>query len=189
MKTPSLVLSFAYLLIFSRDWLLPAQSQGISEYGNLQSIPSLGGSLGDPLSRAFGSRGTKAPPQARPAAVDSASATLLGQQSNQLYEKARAAQRKGKQAEAEKLYRQSLQLREQVWGSRDPSMATILIALSEIEQSQGKLADAEQTARKAVALMTRLYGSSSQYLRPSQQRLSAVLEARKKAAEEAPVGH
>jgi tetratricopeptide (TPR) repeat protein len=163
---------------------IPGWSQGVSEAGALQGLPGLDGSLGRGLTGGFGagrSAGAAAGVSSavRPAQVDEETARAYGERANSFYAQAKAAQKKGKLAQAEKLYKQSLKLRETVWGSQDPAVPTILIVVSELEQKQGKLADAEQSAQRALAMMTRMYGAASQYVKPAERQLAKVTAARR----------
>jgi len=115
------------------------------------------------------------------AQADEETARAYGERANSMYAQARAAQKKGKIAQAEKLYKQSLRLRETVWGSQDPAVATILVIVSDLEQKQGKLADAELSAQRAVAMMTRMYGATSPYVKPAERQLAKVAAARRTA--------
>ena len=165
---------------------LPAKSQGISEAGALQGLPGLDSSLGQGLTRGFGAGGASAPASGVSGGVpraqaDEETARAYGERANSMYAQARAAQKKGKIAQAEKLYKQSLRLRETVWGSQDPAVATILVIVSDLEQKQGKLADAELSAQRAVAMMTRMYGATSPYVKPAERQLAKVAAARRTA--------
>ncbi len=181
MKNKSLVIAFSALMPFTVSQT-PASSQGIVEAGSVYSMSS----MGSPLTRSF-AKSVARVYSAPTVKVDSATSdeppdvrTLYGQQANELYQKAMIAQKKGNKVQAEKLYRQSLEIRQNVWGSRDPAVPAIMVIVSKLEQEQGKLADSEQTARKALAAMTRMYGASSEYIRPQERRLAEVLEARGK---------
>jgi len=163
---------------------LPAAPQGISEAGALQGLPGLDTSLGQGLTAGFGAGRSGAAPSSvsggvRRVQVDEETARAYGARANSLYAQATAAQKKGKIAQAEKLYKESLNLRETVWGSQDPAVATILVVVSELEQKQGKLADAEHSAQRAVAMMTRMYGATSPYVKPAERQLAKVAAARR----------
>src|SRR4029453_16283954 len=171
---------FAVLLV---DACLPSWSQGMSEAGALQGLPGIDGSLGQGLPGGFGagrsggaSSGVSSGVQR--ATIDEETARAYGERANSFFAQAKAAQKKGQIAQAEKLYKQSLKLRETVWGSRDPAVPTILVVVSELEQKQGRLADAEQSAQRAVAMMTRMYGASSPYVNPAERQLAKVAAAR-----------
>lgn len=159
-----------------------ASAQGIVEAGSVYSMSS----MGSPLTRSF-AKSVARVYSAPPIKSDTSSSdeqpdarTVYGQQANEIYQRAMVAQKKGNKVQAEKLYRQSMEIRQSVWGSRDPAVPAIMVIVSKLEQEQGKLADSELTARKALAAMTRLYGSSSEYIRPQERRLAEVLEARGK---------
>ncbi len=165
---------------------LPSWSQGMAEAGALQGLPGLGSGLGQGLGRGYGTVGglggggrTQVTGGGYAPRIDEETARAYGERANAYYGQARAAQKKGKTAQSEKLYKQSLKLREAVWGSQDPAVPTILVVVSELEQKQGKLADAEQSAKRAVAMMTRMYGASSPYVKPAERQLAKVAAARR----------
>jgi hypothetical protein len=181
MKNQSLAIVFSLLAVLGVNQSL-VSAQGMVEAGSVYSMSS----MGSPLTRSF-AKSVARVYSAPSAKIDSLSSdeqsdasTVYGNQANDLYQKAMAAQRKGDKVQAEKLYRQSMEIRQSVWGSRDPAVPQIMMIVSKLEQDQGRLADSEQTARKALSAMTRMYGASSEYIKPQERRLAEVLAARGK---------
>ena len=67
-------------------------------------------------------------------------------------DEARLYYQKGEYAEAERLYRRSLAIREKALGPDHPDVATNLDNLAELYQAQGKYAEAEPLLQRSLAI-------------------------------------
>ncbi len=67
-------------------------------------------------------------------------------------DEARLYYQKGEYAEAERLYRRSLAIREKALGPDHPEVATSLDNLAELYQAQGKYAEAEPLLQRSLAI-------------------------------------
>ncbi len=67
-------------------------------------------------------------------------------------DEARLYYQKGEYAEAERLYRRSLAIREKALGPDHPDVATSLDNLAELYQAQGKYAEAEPLLQRSLAI-------------------------------------
>ncbi len=67
-------------------------------------------------------------------------------------DEARLYYQQGEYAEAERLYRRSLAIREKALGPDHPDVATSLDNLAELYQAQGKYAEAEPLLQRSLAI-------------------------------------
>ena len=88
-----------------------------------------------------------------------------------------------KYAEAEKVYLQSLEARDQGVPKQEESMLGPLIFLSKAYTAQGKLADASATYDRTIQTIERLRGANHASIAPLLQEQSAVLAKMGKTAE------
>ncbi len=155
---------------------LPAFGQGISEYGGLMGMPKNmptghqgaltnlygAGSLNKITGSQSGAAGS-----ALPVVGDSrVIAKNIADKANQYFGEAQKKEKAGKLAEAEAWYRGSAQMREQVWGTKDPAVFVIYGKIGALCTKQNKLPEAEAAYRRQIACAVRLYGAGAYEMCP-----------------------
>lgn len=175
-KMPLVALSIALLSP-------PALAQGISEYGGLMGMPrNVPSGHQGALTNLYGAGsltnitgGQAAGAGGLPVVGDSrVIAKNIADKANHYFAEAQKREKAGKLAEAEAWYRGSAQLREQVWGTKDPAVFVIYGKIGALCTKQNKLPEAEAAYRRQIACAVRLYGAGAYEMCPS---LAHVAEA------------
>jgi tetratricopeptide (TPR) repeat protein len=161
----------------------PALAQGISEYGGLMGMPrNVPSGHQGALTNLYGAGsltnitgGQAAGAGGLPVVGDSrVIAKNIADKANHYFAEAQKREKAGKLAEAEAWYRGSAQLREQVWGTKDPAVFVIYGKIGALCTKQNKLPEAEAAYRRQIACAVRLYGAGAYEMCPS---LAHVAEA------------
>jgi|GEM_PF-4212237 tetratricopeptide (TPR) repeat protein len=169
MSTTLFSLTFAFLS-------LPVVAQGISEYGGLMGTPrnvptGHQGALTNlygagSLDKITGGQSAGAG-SALPLVGDSrVIAKNIADKANHYFSEAQKREKAGKLAEAEAWYRGSAQMREQVWGTKDPAVFVIYGKIGALCTKQNKLPEAEAAYRRQIACAVRLYGAGAYEMCP-----------------------
>ncbi|HEY9869719.1 MAG TPA: tetratricopeptide repeat protein [Candidatus Obscuribacterales bacterium] len=96
-------------------------------------------------------------------------------------------EKQGRAADAEKLYRQALDLRRRIWGDRDPSLSQLLMVIGGLNERLGRLPTAESWYRDLLSTRARLHGPGTWELCDPSTRLARVLVKQEKYAEACPL--
>lgn len=177
---------------------LPGNGQGLSEMGSVYGLPKPvpGANTTNAIRNLY-------QPGALPGVTASPSATTkdgqplppgetnrrivatVGKEANRLFDAAAQKEKAGKLAESEKLYRQSMALRERIWGTRDPAVLVIIKKVGDLDTRQGKHAEAEAMYRRVLSVEGKRYGPGSYELVEILGKVAGSLEEQKKLVEAA----
>ncbi|HNB22085.1 MAG TPA: tetratricopeptide repeat protein [Candidatus Melainabacteria bacterium] len=154
----------------------PGLAQGISEYGGLMGMPkNVPSGHQGALTNLYGAgsldkiTGTQSAGagSALPVVGDSrVIAKNIADKANHYFAEAQKREKAGKLSEAEAWYRGSAQMREQVWGTKDPAVFVIYGKIGALCTKQNKLPEAEAAYRRQIACAVRLYGAGAYEMCP-----------------------
>ncbi|MCB9470084.1 MAG: tetratricopeptide repeat protein [Candidatus Obscuribacterales bacterium] len=189
----------AFLPLLSISLSLPANAQGIAEYGGLMEMPrniptshsqktlnNLYGGAARNLSRtapSAGSVGSAGGAGQAGAAGGGTGENLgqvmkLGQQAQIDLTQARKLSSEKKFDQAIALYRKSLAVREKFWAGRDPLTPEIYKEMAEIYAGQSKPEDAEEALKNSIASYAKLHGPGSKHTSVPLKRLGDIYDKR-----------
>jgi tetratricopeptide (TPR) repeat protein len=170
-----------------------ARAQGIVETGSLYAMPKGTPASGD-FARALGasfslnlgpSRSGSAGSRAGGTVelYDAADVREAERRSVALWYAAGQKEKQGRAADAEKLYRQALDLRRRIWGDRDPSLSQLLTVIGGLNERLGRLPAAQAFYRDLLSTTARLHGPGTWELCDPSTRLARVLVKQEKYGE------
>jgi tetratricopeptide (TPR) repeat protein len=173
----------------------PAGAQGISEYGGLlggQGKPSFGGVNGA-VNQSYGNAGAQfgAIPSAGTIGgagapivrIDPEQAAAYGKYANDAYLEGLKLSKKGKNAEAAAKFSYAIQIRERIWGDKDPALLKLVELRAEANRKLGKLKPCEDDYRRLLGLQIRRYGAGEPELAPTLHALGDLCEKQGEAKE------
>lgn len=166
----------------------PVTAQGILEAGSLHGTSSRfanSGRLSAALGKAYSPSLNSRPSTASFDDDDVERCRAAGEKSVQLWNKAKACEKRGESDKALRLYRETLITRWQIWRDRDPAIPQLLIAIGSMEEKVGHLQNAEKCYRDLLKLTAKNYGPGSWELCTPLAKLANVLAAQKKYHEAA----
>ena len=92
----------------------------------------------------------------------------------------------GRYAEAEKLYRRALELREGNFGAAHPEVAVVVNNLATLYHAEGRTAEAEPLFRRALAIWEQFPGQEDRHLATALNNLAGIYRATSRFAEAKP---
>lgn len=171
-----LVLNSALVALSAAFFILPVSGQGISEYGGLMGMPrNMPTGHQGALTNLYGAGSLNKITGGQAAAAGSALPVVgdsrviaknIADKANHYFAEAQKREKAGKIAEAEAWYRGSAQMREQVWGTKDPAVFVIYGKIGALCTKQNKLPEAEAAYRRQIACAVRLYGAGAYEMCP-----------------------
>jgi tetratricopeptide (TPR) repeat protein len=184
----------------------PAGAQGIMEAGSVWGSALKGGgnapnagagaqNAGRNLNSILGGgRGGRSSPANSPGVqssfttqryVDPEVVSAAGVEATKLYLQARKSEQAGKTAEAQKLYSQSLRLREEYWADRDPAIFEILNIQAKLYKKNGQTAELEDCYRHILKSGARKYGPGAFEMCPTMVAVADLCFEQRKYADAA----